>query len=276
MTATSSDSSAHVPRKLVIANSELLELRSTFTGKQHELIVGLPPSYEREPERRYPVAYLLDGYWDFNLVNTLMGGLIYDRVAPELIVVGLSYGGAAPNYDRLRGDDYTPTRAHPSHSAEPFGGGGPRFLEFIEQSVLPTIEGRYRVDPRQRSLSGHSLGGLFTLYALFERPELFASYLALSPAAGWDGRWLFERERAFRKQHARVDRRVWLSVGDSEWPQFSQDCRDFFEQFRASQYAGIQLRQRIVEGERHSGVKPESYNRALRFAFAEWAASQSA
>lgn len=263
-------------RKLVIENSEILDLHSPLTGKHHELIVGLPPSYDREPERRYPVIYLLDGYWDFNLVNTLMGGLIYDRVAPEIIVVGLSYGGESPSYDRLRGDDYTPTRSHPAHSAQPFGGGGPRFLQLIEQNVLPAIEGRYRVDERQRILSGHSLGGLFTLYALFERPQLFASYLALSPAAVWDDRWLFARERTFREQHPRVERRVWLSVGDSEWPHFTQACLAFFEQFRASSYAGMQLAVKIIEGDRHSGVKPESYNRALRFAFAEWAAAQPA
>lgn len=258
----------------MIANSELLELPSPLTGKHHELIVGLPPSYGSEPERRYPVIYLLDGYWDFNLVNTLLGGLVYDRVAPELIVVGLSYGGQSPSYDRLRGDDYTPTRSHPSHSAEPFGGGGPRFLTFIEDSVLPAVEGRYRVDSRQRILSGHSLGGLFTLYALFERPDLFASFLALSPAVGWDERWLFAREAEFRAQHPRVERRVWLSVGDSEWPHFTRACCEFFEQFQGSRYAGMALEVKLVEGERHAGVKPESYNRALRFAFADWAATQ--
>jgi len=269
-----SDSAGGQVRKLVIANSELLDLHSPLTGKQHELIVGLPPSYGSEPERHYPVLYLLDGYWDFNLVNTLLGGLIYDRVAPEMVVVGLSYGGQNPDYGRLRGDDYTPTRSHPSHSAEPFGGGAGRFLQLIEQSVLPLIETRYRVDASQRIVSGHSLGGLFTLYALFERPELFASFLSLSPAADWDSRWLFQREREFRKQHPRVERRVWLSVGDSEWPHFTQACRDFFEQFQGSRYAGLELAVKVIEGERHSGVKPESYNRALRFAFADWAAAQ--
>ena len=36
------------------------------------------------------------------------------------------------------------------------------------------------------------------------------------------------------------------------------------------------LEVKVVEGERHSGVKPESYNRAIRFAFAEYAAAQVA
>ena len=83
-----------LPRSSSSPTRRILELPSALTGKQHELIVGLPPSYASEPERSYPVIYLLDGYWDFNLVNTLMGGLIYDRVAPELIVVGLVTTGA--------------------------------------------------------------------------------------------------------------------------------------------------------------------------------------
>ena len=56
-----------------------------------------------------------------------------------------------------------------------------------------------------------------------------------------------------------MERRVWLSVGDSEWPHFTQACRDFFEQFRASRYAGmyvvtlsvdrVQFRQPVRVGE---------------------------
>jgi hypothetical protein len=37
---------------------------------------------------------------------------------------------------------------------------------------------------------------------------------------------------------------------------------------------GIALQVQLVPGERHSGVKPESFNRALRFAFEPWAATQ--
>jgi predicted alpha/beta superfamily hydrolase len=262
------------PRKLVIANSEIIELSSALTGRDYELIVGLPPSYGTEPNRKYPVQYVLDGQWDFNLLNTLTGGLRYDKTVPEFLIVGISYGGKDPAYDKLRAEDYTPTRSHPPYAKEPFGGDAPKFLRFLEETVLPTIEGRYRVDSGQRILSGSSLGGLFALYALFEKPELFQSIIALSPAVGWDDRYLFERERQFHAAHPSLSQRIWLSVGSDEWTQFTQENKDFFAQFQKSAYDGVQLRVQVVEGERHAGVKPEAYNRALRWVFKLWGDQQ--
>jgi hypothetical protein len=258
----------------VIQNSELIDLHSDQTGRDYELIVGVPDSYEKEPERRYPVLYLLDGQWDFNLINTLSGGLRFDRVVPEFLVVGISYGGKEPDYGKLRREDYTPTRWQLPEEKEPTGGDAPKFLRFLEENVIPTVEGRYRVNASERMLAGSSAGGLFTLYALIEKPDLFQSYLALSPAAFWGDRYLFEREREFRARHPALKKRVWLSVGELEWPDYVKQAREFFSQFEASRYEGIALRVQVVPGERHAGVKPEAFNRALRFAFEPWAATQ--
>jgi predicted alpha/beta superfamily hydrolase len=262
------------PRKLVIQNSELIDLHSEQTGRDYELIVGVPDSYGKEPERRYPVLYLLDGQWDFNLINTLTGGLRYDKVIPEFLLVGISYGGENPNYGELRLGDYTPTRWQHPGAKEPRGGDGAKFLRFLEENVIPTIEGRYRVDSAERMLAGSSAGGLFTLYALFEKPDLFQSYLALSPAVGWDSPFMFRREREFRAKGRALSKRVWLSVGELEEPDNVKPNKEFFAQFQASHYEGISLRFQVVPGERHAGVKPEAFNRALRFVFEPWAATQ--
>jgi len=269
--AASSDAKPSEPRKLVIGNSRIHELHSPLTGKDYELIVGLPKSYESEPGRRFPVLYLLDGQWDFTLVNSLVGGLLYDQVIEEFILVGVSYGGEKPDYERLRAHDYTPTPG--PNGAGGAGsiaenGGGPDFLRFLEIEAFPLVETTYRVDPSFRMLSGSSHGGLFTLYAMFEKPELFQAYLALSPNVPWDERYLFRREREFRaSDRSLAGKRLWLSVGSEEWPDYTQANLAFFEQVRASAYPGLALHTLAIEGEHHAGVKPEAYNRALRFAF---------
>jgi predicted alpha/beta superfamily hydrolase len=188
---------------------------------------------------------------------------------PEMLIVGLSYAGTEPNYDALRADDYVPTRAK-DHEGKLVGGGGSKFLEFLEKSVIPLAESEYRAEPTQRVLSGSSYGGLFTLFALFEKPELFQAYIAISPAAAWDNDYLAKRERDFRKLHPKLERRVWLSIGDSEWPGYVKAAQTFFRQFETSRYQGIALKVHTVAGERHAGVKPEAYNRALRFITAPW------
>jgi predicted alpha/beta superfamily hydrolase len=265
---------ADVPRRWSIDASEVIELSSRETGRDYKLIIGLPPSFAEHPERHYPALYLTDGQWDFPLVEMLAGGLRYDKVVPEFVIVAITYAGEKPDYDSLRREDYTPTRTRPADAAAPSGGDAAKFLGFVEHGVIPLVEERYRADPKHRILSGHSLGGLFALYALFERPELFEAVLSLSPAVGWDDRYLFARERAFRASHPQLDKRVWISVGDSEWPEFNQAARDFIQQFQSSAYQGVDLQTRVVEGEAHAGVKPESYNRAVRFAFQPWADAQ--
>jgi uncharacterized protein len=272
--APAAPAAAEAPRHWAIASSEVVELSSRETGRSYDLIIGLPPSFAEHPERRYPVLYLTDGQWDFSLVEMLSGGLRYDKVVPEFVIVAITYAGEKPEYERLRREDYTPTPTQAEGSNAPSGGDAAKFLAFIEGSVFPLVEERYRADPQHRVLSGHSLGGLFALYVLFERPELFEAVLSLSPAVGWDNRYLFERERVFHAAHPRLDKRVWISVGDSEWPQFTQAAKEFIVQFQGSGYEGITLQTRVVEGEAHAGVKPESYNRAIRFAFQPWADAQ--
>jgi uncharacterized protein len=248
----------------VLPGTEVRELASELTGKQHRLLIALPPSFDKEPARRYPVLFVLDGQWDFPLVATLSGGLRFDEVAPELLIVGLSWAGESPNYDALRADDYLPTRAKDSKGIEK-GGGAPRFLAFLEQAIIPLLEREYRADPAHRILAGTSNGGLFTLYALFEKPELFGGYIALSPNVGWDGRAIFARERAFHAAHPALARRLWLSSGSAEWPDYLERETAFFQQLTASGYRDLALEVYSVPGERHAGVKPEAYNRALRF-----------
>lgn len=255
------------PRPVVLDYTEIVELDSPETGRKYELWVALPPSFAKSPDRLYPTLYLLDGQWDFTLVRALAGGLLFDQVAPEFLIVGITYGGKDPNYGALRAEDYLPTRAKGEGETWHKGGDAKKFLSFIETRVLPLTEERYRADPAKRILSGASFGGLFTLFALFEKPELFGTYLALSPAVSWDDRWLFRREAEFHRAHPRLERRVWLSVGTDEWPRFTDANRVFFKQIEASRYQGITLRTLFIEGERHAGNKPEAYNRALRFAF---------
>jgi uncharacterized protein len=262
------------PARYELAGTELRTIRSDLTGKDHLLIIGLPPSFDKERDRRYPTLYLLDGQWDFALVSALSGGLRYDQVLPEMLIVGFSYAGTAPNYEELRASDYVPTRAR-NKEGKFLGGGASAFLRFVEEVAIVLAERDYRADPGQRMLGGSSFGGLFALYVLFEKPELFQSYVAISPAAGWDNGWLSRRESEFHRTHPALERRLWLSIGDGEWPGFVAEAKQFFRQLEASHYRGLELETYTVPGERHSGVKPEAFNRALRYAAAPWMAAVS-
>jgi predicted alpha/beta superfamily hydrolase len=251
-----------------LRNTELRTLPRAANGRDYLLYVALPYSYDAEPRRRYPVLYSCDGYWDFTLLNGFYGNLIYDKVIPELIIVGIGYQGEKPDYDALRLYDYTPA---PNPERDPAGrvsGHAAEFLGVVEKEIVPFVEREYRADPGYRALGGSSLGGLFTLYALFARPGLFQAYIAPSPAADWARGWLFGFEESFAAKGGTLDARLFMSGAGEEWPDFLDAIRRFHARLEQRAYPGLVYQWRLVEGERHAGTKAESYNRGVRFAFA--------
>jgi len=73
-------------------------------------------------------------------------------------------------------------------------GGSEQLLDFIEHRLFPRLDTMTKIDPARRSLFGHSFGGLFALYALFERPSLFAKWIAASPTIYWEGSEILNNE----------------------------------------------------------------------------------
>jgi hypothetical protein len=267
----SDEESAASPRgpfpKHSLANTEVRQLPRAANGRVYQLHIGLPQSFADEPERRYPVLYSCDAYWDFPLVYEIVGALVVDQAIPETIIVGLSYAGDSANYGRLRRWDLTPVPAKYEGAAldGPSGHAG-EFLSLIETEIIPLVEREYRGDPGYRVLAGSSLGGLFTLYAMFARPGLFAAYVAPSPAAQWGDDWLLDFEAAFHKGGQPLGARLFVTGAEKEFPPILEGAKRFDARMRERAYPGLTYEFRIIEGERHAGTKAESYTRGLRFA----------
>ena len=121
---------------------------------------------------KYPVVYLLDGDGHFTSVVGMiqqLSSINGNTIAPKMIVVGI------PNTNRMR--DLTPTpeediTSRESHDNGP--GGGKRFMGFLENELMPHIDGNYPTSP-YRMYIGHSLGGLTVISTLLKRPDLFNS-----------------------------------------------------------------------------------------------------
>jgi predicted alpha/beta superfamily hydrolase len=259
-----------------LANTEVRVLPRTAAGRAYQLYVALPDSFEAEPEQRYPVLYLCDGYWDFALVSTIVQDLRIDHAMPEVLVVGLGYAGDNPNYGRLRRWDLTPVAAtYEGASYDGPSGHAQAFLATIENDIIPLVEREYRGDPGYRVLVGSSLGGLFTLYAMFARPALFAGYVAASPAAQWADDWLLGFEAEFHKSAQPLGVRLFVTAAEKDPAMILDGAKRFDARMRASVYPGIAYQFRLIDGEGHSATKPESYTRGIAFAFSPRAPNPS-
>ena len=256
-----------------LANTEVRPLPRSANGRAYQLHIALPDSYDEDPQRRYPVLYLCDAYWDFPMVATIAANLYVDRAVPELIIVGLGYAGDREHYGRLRRWDLTPVAAtYPGAETDGPSGSAPAFLSVVEQEIIPLVERDYRATPSYRVLAGSSLGGLFTLYAMLARPGLFTAYVAASPAAQWADDWLLRFEDDFHKLGKTLGGRLFVTAAEDEVEMIREGAKRFDARLRTRSLAGLRYEFRLVEGERHAGTKAESYTRGLRFAFAPLAA----
>jgi len=148
-------------------------IQSSILKEKRKIIIHLPDDYDTSKET-YPVLYLVDG--DSNsLLETVaaMNKLGWDENIPKMIVVAIR------NTDRDRDMLPLSTKQYTVPVA-----GAEQFLSFIGDELIPQIDKKYRTN-QQRILCGKSLSGLFTLYALLTKPQLFESYIGRS--AGWLG-----------------------------------------------------------------------------------------
>lgn len=160
--------------------------RQNFTFSQHDVTSKRGYGYRiyvaepktPAPANGYPVLYMLDGNGQFPVA--VNGYRTESGPAPLIVAIGyptdVSYNTA------LRTRDYTPPA-----EGEEFAKGGQSedFYQFIEQELKPWVNAKYAVDASRQTLAGHSFGGLFTLYVLFNHPQSFQHYVAASPSLWW-------------------------------------------------------------------------------------------
>ncbi len=259
-----------------MADTSLYPISTDKTrNRDYLLYIHLPGDYDRNRKKSYPVLYLLDAWWDFPVVAGAYSGLRFDQLIPEMIIVGIGYAGDDPDVESMRESDYTPP-GHPDNSNM---GDGKRFLDFIENDVIDWVDRHYRTDRKYRVLAGTSYGGLFTLFALFEKPSLFQGHIAITPAVSWLDRWIFRREAQFYSSGSggrppRLDTHLYISVGEKDQlDNFSNETTAFSQLIRNRPYRGFDFRFELKKNERHASVKLASFSQALSHAFSGYPAT---
>lgn len=140
-----------------------------------KVIVWLPPSYETEVSRRYPVLYMQDGQQVFDpLTSTWNQDWEVDERCTQLIEEGrleeiLVVGIYSTDDRRL---EYCPSRL------------GSAYAEFVVSELKPMIDAEYRTlpGPTHTAVAGSSMGATISFFLAWTRPEVFGAVACLSPA----------------------------------------------------------------------------------------------
>ena len=211
------------------------------------------------------MLYMTDAGTNVNEIGSTIDFLADNNFMPPFIVVGIE------NTDRNR--DLTPSHAGVPHSDGtvdpiPTSGGADKFLDFIQTELVPEIEKRYATHP-YRIFAGHSLGGLFAIHALINRPALFNACIATSPSLWWDNFRTVNQAREFFAKQKEFKKALFFALGNE-----GGDMTEGFEQLQKTfsdyQPAGFIVKSARYQDEIHSSTELLGHYDGLRAIFTNW------
>jgi S-formylglutathione hydrolase FrmB len=157
------------PEARATGRAECVSLPSKVLARSVPYCVLLPPSYDAEKTRRYPILYLLHGLGDNEQMLVHSGGMnlvedLWEQHQLGEFLIVTPAGGASFYIN--------------SHD------GQRRYEDFFFQEFSPGVEKRYRALPGRssRGIAGISMGGYGALHIAFGHPQLFATVGAHSAA----------------------------------------------------------------------------------------------
>ena len=259
-------------RPYTVPNTQVFEMHSQQTGADYQLLVATPPGYP-EPGKHYPVVYALDADYSFALTRNVIQHFVEREDLPPMILVAIAYPGAATDrhlYKLSRTRDYTPIFVREGGYGVEFqklSGGAPKFKAFMATELFPFIERKFAADPGDRTIVGHSYGGLFAAYVLLTQPSLYKRYVIVSPSLWYSDRLAFQMEEAASQRGEPANANVFLSVGGLEDSVMTNDLRDFYDKLKSRNRPGLKLTMQIFADERHDSVFPGAVTRGLRTVF---------
>ena len=155
------------------------------------------------------VLYMLDGNAVIDELNKdILLSLSQSSpqgTAPVLVFIGYQ---SPYRFDvDARAYDYTPPlllaknglkNVFQEDGRERLNGGAEHFHTVIEKEIKPWVYQQLGEKPKQEAIWGHSYGGLFVLYNLFEHPEAYQQYFSADPSLWWQDGEMTRYWRAFQ------------------------------------------------------------------------------
>lgn len=211
---------------------------SKILNNDRYVLVYLPPDYETNKKKRYPVIYLHDGQNLFDGATSFIPGQEWrvDETAQRLIAAGkieplIIVGVYNAGKDRI--NEYTPAE----DAKYKMGGKADLYGRMLVEELKPFIDARYRTkrDAEHTGLGGSSLGGLVSLYLALKYPATFGRAAVVSPSVWFADKQIVHYVEALPKKSSV---RIWMDMGTKEGST-AEEARQAVDNARALQEALI-------------------------------------
>ncbi|MBN1396759.1 MAG: chitobiase/beta-hexosaminidase C-terminal domain-containing protein [Bacteroidetes bacterium] len=223
-------------------------LYSEALQEKRYLEILLPDKYEQKAGEKYEVIYLLDGEWNINLVPFIHRFAQQENYLPPAIFVGLpnTYNNGVNQRDR----DFLPAN------------GADKFLDFLRKEVIPYIGKKYSTNG-DRTLFGHSYGGLFVAYTFLTDHRLFNAYLASDPAFHWNNGFILNYAKERLPKISGENKLFWIDGIQSTYKYMGIDIMDSV--FKELAPKDLHWKIALYPNETHNSVRLKGVYDGLKF-----------
>ena len=218
--------------------------------------------------QQYPVIYVLDAEWRFNMVNTLIFDMGANRKIPPHIVVGIPH----IDFKNKRGIDLTFSQSSMEYDGTTVdstvfnatnSGGGAVFFNYFSQELIPTINKQYRTN-QKNILIGHSYGGYFGSY-LLSQDHPFTAFQIYDPSI-----WFSDGEVTKRLQQRGISKEdLNIFIAYQPEPAFHVQKIEAFIQDLSKQKQ-VKLRVKKYTNETHNSLFLPSFMEGIRFLYKDY------
>lgn len=223
----------------------------TLSGDEtRRVYLYLPESYQREPDRRYPVMYMFDGhnvFFDRDATYGKSWGMhkYLGRSRTQLIVVAVECNHKGNG--RLQ--EYSPFDFSDLHMGKVHGKGA-LYMQWLTETLKPWIDANYRTLPSRENtlICGSSMGGLMALYGACAYNHIFQRAACLSPSL-----WLAPEKVSAMVRKADIcgDTCIYMDYGSQEMGNHVGNLQALTETSRLLMGKGVNLTTRIVPDGSH-------------------------
>lgn len=235
------------------ANGYPDSLYSPILSMQRQFKVILPPDFQQGSLQKYDVMYVLDGSdWNTGTIAQVQHFVEDQGLMPPTIIVSVIH----PD----RNADLSPTHLDTWKNS----GNADQFLRFLKNELIPYINKKYPSNG-DNTLWGHSLSGMFVLYAMALEPALFKSYIAIDPSVWWDNAYVEKIAEA--KLHTAAFQQATFFIAGRETDMNTMKIDSLETILKNKAPAGLKWKLNVYSGETHGSVKFKATYDGLRFIY---------
>ena len=256
-------------------HTETINVKSILNNRTYKVQVALPSSYTKE--KKYPVFYILDGYYAFPIAVEAMKGLKMGNEIKDFILVSIA-GDETNDYEWLikRWTDYTFTQSVKNDttftkmwnikSPGLISGGGDTFYSIIKNEIIPLIDSKFSTSS-ERGISGHSLSGLYVANILFKSDGIFSKLGINSPSFLMWANDILEAESNYSKTNSSLNAKVFLSIAELEGEKDITNLVKFEDLLK--KYNGLNSKLVVFKDESHTSVGPAMISRTMKVLYSK-------